>query len=134
MSVLTSAQLELPNEILDPWLGKVKFGSTIATLSASEPMKFGKGQYMSFTIGEAEYVGEGTNKGPSNIVPTVKKTAPFKFQKTVRWTDEVKYADEDEQLGRSSRSSCRFSRLSRAHWISVCTTASTPPAALRSQR
>ncbi|MGX9669930.1 hypothetical protein [Mycobacterium sp. HM-7] len=98
MSVLTTSQLELPNEILDPWLGKVKFGSTIATLSASEPMKFGKGQFMSFTIGEAEYVGEGTNKGPSTITPTVKKTAPFKFHKTVRWTEEVKYADEDEQL------------------------------------
>ncbi len=98
MAPLNSSQLSLPNEILDPWLGKVKFGSSIATLSASEPMKFGTGQYMTFDIGEAEYVGEGANKGPSTIVPTVKTTKPFKFHKTVRWTDEVKFADEDGQL------------------------------------
>lgn len=98
MAVLTSSQLSLPNEILDPWLGKVKFGSSIATLSASEPMKFGTGQFMTFDIGEAEYVGEGANKGPSTITPTVKTTKPFKFHKTVRWTEEVKWADEDHQL------------------------------------
>lgn len=98
MSVLTSSQLNLPDEKLDPWLGKVKFGSSIATLSASEPMKFGTGEFMTFDIGEAEYVGEGTNKGPSTITPTTKKTKPFKFHKTVRWTEEVKWANEDHQL------------------------------------
>lgn len=98
MAVLNSSQLSLPNEIIDPWLGKVRFGSSIATLSASEPMKFGTGQYMTFDIGEAEYVGEGANKGASTIVPTVKTTKPFKFHKTVRWTEEVKWADEDHQL------------------------------------
>ncbi|WP_078313644.1 major capsid protein [Mycobacteroides chelonae] len=98
MTVLTSSALELPDEILDPWLGKVKYGSTIATLSGAEPMKFGTGSYMSFDIGEAEYVGEGTAHGPSTITPTRKKTKPYKFHKTVRWTEEVKYADEDQQL------------------------------------
>ncbi|MCC9182573.1 phage major capsid family protein [Mycolicibacterium mageritense] len=98
MAVLTSGQLNLPDEKLDPWLGKVKFGSSIATLSASEPMKFGTGEYMTFDIGEAEYVGEGANKGPSTITPTVKNTKPFKFHKTVRWTEEVKWASEDHQL------------------------------------
>lgn len=98
MAVFNSSQLELPDEILDPWLGKVKFGSSIATLSASEPMKFGTGSYMTFDIGEAEYVGEGTAKGPSTITPTRKKTKPYKFHKTVRWTEEVKWADEDHQL------------------------------------
>lgn len=98
MVALNSSQLEVPNEILDPWLGKVKFGSSIATLSASVPMKFGTGQYMTFDIGEAEYVGEGANKGASTITPTVKKTKPFKFHKTVRMDEEVKWADEDHQL------------------------------------
>lgn len=98
MAVLTSSQLNLPDEKLDPWLGKVKFGSSIATLSAAEPMKFGTGEFMTFDIGEAEYVGEGANKGPSTITPTTKKTKPFKFHKTVRWTSEVKWADEDHQL------------------------------------
>lgn len=98
MGVLNSSQLNLPNEILDPWLGKVKYGSSIATLSGAEPMKFGTGQSMTFEIGEAEYVGEGANKGSSDITPTVKTTKPFKFHKTVRWTEEVKWADEDHQL------------------------------------
>ncbi|QFG10027.1 major capsid protein [Mycobacterium phage IdentityCrisis] len=98
MAVLTSSQLNLPDEILDPWLGKVKYGSSIATLSNSEPMKFGTGSYMTFDIGEAEYVGEGTAKGPSTITQTRKKTKPYKFHKTVRWTEEVKWADEDHQL------------------------------------
>lgn len=98
MAALTTAALSLPNEILDPWLGKVQGGSTIAALSNSIPMKFGNGTSMTFDIGEAEYVGEGANKGASTITPTTVTTAPFKFHKTVRWTEEVKWADEDEKV------------------------------------
>lgn len=98
-NILKTSDLDLPDEILDPWLGKVQGGSTIATLSGAIPMKFGKGQAMVFDIGEAEYVGEGQNKGGSTITKTVQNTDPFKFQKTVRWTEEVKYADDDTQLG-----------------------------------
>jgi hypothetical protein len=99
MSVLDSGDLVIPEQILTPWLGKIQSGSTIAALSAAEPMLFGTGSSMTFDIGEAEYVGEGSNKGPSTITPAVKTVAPFKFHKTVRWTDEVVYADEDHQLG-----------------------------------
>ena len=99
MAVFSTSNLNLPNQILDPWLGKVKYGSAVATLSGSEPMKFGIGQFMTFDIGEAEYVGEGANKGPTTITPTVKTVKPFKFHKTVRWTEEVKWANEDAQLG-----------------------------------
>ena len=98
MPTFTTAGLSLPNQIIDPWLGKVIYGSTVATLSGATPMKFGTGQMMTFTIGEAEYVGEGANKGPTTIVPTTKTVVPFKFHKTVRWTEEVKWADEDYQL------------------------------------
>lgn len=99
MTALTTGDLEIPDQIFDPWLGKVRGGSTIAVLSNSIPMRFGSGHSMTFDIGEAEYVGEGANKGPSTIVPTVKTVNPFKFHKTVRWTDEVMWADEDHQLG-----------------------------------
>ena len=99
MAVLTTGDLNLPDEKLDPWLGKVKYGSTVAALSDSIPMKFGTGQSMTFDIGEAEYVGEGSNKGQSSFTPTTVTTKPFKFHKTVRWTDEVMWADEDHQLG-----------------------------------
>lgn len=98
-NALTTAALQLPPQILDPWLAKVIYGSTVATLSGATPMKFGPGQTMTFAIGEAEYVGEGADKGPSTITPTVKTVKPFKFHKTVRWTEEVKWADEDTQLG-----------------------------------
>ena len=98
MAALTTGSLILQDEILDPWLGKVKGGSVVAALSNSIPMKFGTGHSMTFDIGEAEYVGEGANKGASTITPTTVTTAPFKFHKTVRWTDEVMYADEDQQL------------------------------------
>lgn len=97
MATLTTGDLDLPDAILDPWLGRVQYGSAVAALSNSIPMKFGKGHSMTFDIGEAEYVGEGGNKGGSTIVPTTVSTSPFKFHKTVRWTNEVMFADEDEQ-------------------------------------
>jgi HK97 family phage major capsid protein len=99
VTLLTTGELDVPTQILDPWLGKVRGGSSIAALSGAEPMKFGPGQTMTFDIGEAEYVGEGANKGPSDIEPTTKTVKPYKFHKTVRWTDEVLWADEDHQLG-----------------------------------
>ncbi len=98
MAAMDTGDLEIPDQILDPWLGKVQGGSTVATLSGSIPMKFGQGHTMTFDIGEAEYVGEGANKGPSTVVPTVRTVKPFKFHKTVRMTEEVKWADEDHQL------------------------------------
>jgi hypothetical protein len=99
MAVLDTGDLTIPTQILDPWLGKVANGSTVATLSQSIPMKFGAGTSMTFDIGEAEYVGEGANKGASTVTPTTKTVAPFKFHKTIRMTEEVLWADEDYQLG-----------------------------------
>lgn len=99
MAVLDTGDLTIPTQILDPWLGKIQSGSTVAALSGAIPMKFGAGTSMTFDIGEAEYVGEGANKGPSTIVPTTKTVTPFKFHKTVRWTEEVMWADEDYQMG-----------------------------------
>ena len=98
MATLQTSSLNLPDEIIDPWLGKVQYGSVVAALSASTPMKFGQGHYMTFDIGEAEYVAEGANKGGSTITPTTVTTKPFKFHKTVRWTEEVKWADEDDKV------------------------------------
>lgn len=99
MAVLETGDLNIPDQILDPWLGKVKYGSSVAALSNAIPMKFGAGQSMTFDIGEAELVEEGANKGPSTITPTTKTVQPHKFHKTVRWTEEVMWADEDHQLG-----------------------------------
>ena len=99
MATLTTGSLTIPKQILDPWIGKIKGGSTVAVLSGAIPMKFGPGESMTFDIGEAEFVGEGANKGGSTVTPTIKTVKPFKFHKTVRWTDEVMHADDDHQLG-----------------------------------
>jgi hypothetical protein len=99
MAIMDTGDITIPTQIFDPWLGKVQNGSTIAQLSNSIPMKFGPGQTMTFDIGEAEYVAEGANKGASTVTPTTKTVTPYKFHKTVRWTEEVQWADEDYQLG-----------------------------------
>jgi hypothetical protein len=99
MASLTSGALNLPNQIIDPWLGKVQGGSVVAALSGAIPMKFGVGSTMTFDIGEAEYVGEGAQKGASTVVPATQTVAPFKFHKTIRMNEEVKWADEDTQAG-----------------------------------
>lgn len=99
MAVLQTSTLQLPNHILDPFAKKIQFGSVIAQLTPAEPQKFGTGQAMTFDIGEAEYVGEGANKGPSTVAAPVKTVKPYKFHKTLRYTEEVLWADEDYQLG-----------------------------------
>lgn len=76
MAVLTTGELNLPDSKLDPWLGKVKYGSTVATLSGSIPMKFGTGASLTFDIGEAEYVGEGASKGASVTEEPTQREAP----------------------------------------------------------
>ena len=99
MAVLTTGDLTIPTQILDPWIKNVSAGSVISTLSPNIPMKFGKGEAMVFDTDEAEYVGEGANKGDSEYTSIIQTVDPFKFHKTVRWTEEVMWADEDHQLG-----------------------------------
>lgn len=98
MATLTSGFVEIPTQKIDPWLGKIKSGSVVAALSPSTPQKFGAGKAMTFNIGEAEYVGEGGNKGPSTVTKGSQTVDPFKFHKTLRFNEEVLWADEDHQL------------------------------------
>lgn len=97
-TTVDTTMVEIPDQILDPFLKKIKYGSAIAQLSTPEPMKFGKGVFTAFDTDEAEFVGEGQNKGPSDVATSSKTILPFKFQKTVRFTNEVEWADEDHQL------------------------------------
>jgi hypothetical protein len=99
MAFMDTGDLTIPDQVLTPWLGKIQYGSVVATLSDQTPMRFGQGSTMTFDIGEAEYVAEGANKGASTVTPTTKTVKPFKFHKTLRWTEEVMWADEDAQLG-----------------------------------
>jgi hypothetical protein len=98
MATFATGSLTIPKQKLDPWLGKIRNGSAVAALSDSIPMTYGDGETWTFTIGEAEYVGEGAQKGASTITPTTKTVKPFKFHKTLRFNEEVLWADEDRQL------------------------------------
>lgn len=98
MAVLQTGSLTIPKQKLDPWMGKIKNGSVVATLSTPIPMTYGEGESWTYDIGEAEYVPEGGNKGASTVVPTSKSMKPFKFHKTLRFSEEVLWADEDRQL------------------------------------
>ena len=99
MAAITTEDFNVPTQILDPWLKNVSEGSVVSQLSNSIPMKFGAGESFTFDIGEAEYVGQGAEKGPSTLTQSVQSVEPFKFHKTVRWNEEVLWADEDHQLG-----------------------------------
>ena len=99
MATLDTGDLTIPKQQLDAWLGKIQYGSTVATLSAQTPMSFGAGEGFTYDIGEAEHVAEGANKAGSTVTVTPFTVGPQKFQKTIRMTEEVLWADEDRQLG-----------------------------------
>ena len=99
MAILTTGELTVPEQIFDPWVKNVQEGSVIAALSPQKPMKFGKGEAFIFDTDEAEYVGEGAQKGGSEVTSSTQSYEPYKFHKTVRFTEEVLWADEDHQLG-----------------------------------
>ena len=98
MVSLATGSLTIPKQKIDPWLGKILNGSCVATLSGQTPMTFGEGQSWTFDIGEAEYVAEGGNKGASTVTPTSTTVKPFKFHKTLRFNEEVLWAEEDRQI------------------------------------
>jgi hypothetical protein len=98
MTSLATSSLSIPKQKIAPWLGKIQNGSCVATLSAQTPMTFGEGEAWTFDIGEAEYVAEGGDKGASTVTPTSKTIKPFKFHKTLRFNEEVLWADEDRRL------------------------------------
>ncbi len=99
MATLATSSLTIPTQLIDPFLGQIQYGSAVAALSGQTPMKFGAGSTMTFNIGEAEYVGEGAAKGASTVTPTTKTVSPKKFHKTLRFNEEVLWADEDHQMG-----------------------------------
>lgn len=97
MAVLATGDLELTDNIMNPWLGKIAAKSTLAVLSPQEAQKFGVGKAMIFDSGEAELVSEGGQKSSNEVTKTTQTVEPHKFQKTVRLNEEVQWADEDGQ-------------------------------------
>lgn len=98
MAALLTSAFEIPKQILDPWVGKIQGGSTVAQLSPSIPMVYGPGEWTAWESGEAEYVGEGAQKSSNDLTKKTGKITHHKFQKTVRFSDEVTWADEAHRL------------------------------------
>lgn len=89
--------LELPAQRMEAWAGEISNGSTVSTLSGQVPMVFGPGEAFVFDSGEAEYVGESAQKSSNDVTPAKQTVEPHKFQKTIRMSQEVQWADEDGQ-------------------------------------
>lgn len=94
-----TSKVTLPKSVVTTLINKVKDTSTIAALSPSTPQKFADTTYLVFNpTAEAEVVAEGGKKSGSGIslTPIVAKRA--KVVTTTRVSDELKWADEDNQL------------------------------------
>lgn len=94
-----TSKVVLPRSVVTTLLNKVRDTSTIAALSPSEPQKFDDKTYLIFNpTAEAEVVAEGAKKAAYDIstTPIVAKRA--KVVTTTRVSDELRWADEDNQL------------------------------------
>lgn len=100
MAILATSGLVLPKNIAAGMFAKAQTGSAIAALSGAEPQQFGEVTHMTLTgRPRAELVGEGAVKGDTNATFGTKVATPHKFQVTMRFNEEVQWADEDYQLG-----------------------------------
>lgn len=90
----------LPREIADGLVKNTQNLSTIAGLSAREPMRFGKSDVIVFNdLPRAEFVEEGADKASTKGGFSSVTVQPHKAQVTMRFNQEVMWADEDYQLG-----------------------------------
>ena len=100
MAVLGTSNITLPTNIANGLFSKATTGSAIAVLSQQEPQSFGSITYPTLTgRPRAEYVGEGADKASTNATFGTKVVTPHKVQVTMRFNEEVLWADEDYQLG-----------------------------------
>jgi hypothetical protein len=100
MATLASSAFSLPNHLASGIWDGVRTTATIPILSGESPQLFGTTQYMKFTAKpKAEFVAEGAAKGQSQPAVTTVNAVPRKAQVTVRYNEEVQWADDDYQLG-----------------------------------
>lgn len=98
-SVLTKGSL-FPPELTNKMFNKVKGKSTLAALSASEPIPFNGKTEFTFTLdNEVDIVAENGKKtnGGATVEPVT--VIPVKFEYGTRVSDEFMNASEEIQLG-----------------------------------
>lgn len=90
----------MPREIADEMVKKTLSTSTIAKLSAQEPMRFGKTDIITFNdLPRAQFVEENGDKESTSGSFGSVTAAPHKAQVTMRFSQEVQWADDEHQLG-----------------------------------
>lgn len=90
----------LPRNIAAGLVKDAVSGSTVAALSGREPMRFGNTDIITFNDQpKAEFVGEGADKGSTTGSFGFVTATPKKAQVTMRFNQEVQWADQDYQLG-----------------------------------
>lgn len=96
----TDAKVLMPRSIADGMVKDTKTGSTVAALSNREPQRFGETDIITFNdFPRAEFVEEGADKSSSKHGFDSVTVTPKKAQVTMRFNQEVQWADEDHQLG-----------------------------------
>lgn len=106
----------MPREIASGMITKAQSTSTVAQLSGSEPQRFGEVDYIIFDdFPRAEFVEEGGEKSSTKGGFRSVTAKPRKAQVTMRFNEEVQWADEDAQLQVISQLGAKGSEaLSRA--------------------
>ena len=90
----------MPTQIADGIVDQVQSGSAIGVLSQQKAMRFGETSIVTFeNRPRAEFVDEGAQKSSTSGSFGVVKTVPHKTQVTMRFDQEVQWADADYQLG-----------------------------------
>lgn len=98
-NMLKTTDIILPDELADDIFIKPEKGSILGTLSGAKAQKFGESTIMTLeSRPRAELVGEGEKKSPTGAKFGKRKVLPRKLQVTMRFSDEVMWADEDHQL------------------------------------
>lgn len=101
MAVFATGGIQnLPRNIADGIVAKTRADSVVASLSGQTPQRFGNTDIITFNnIPKAEFVGEGAQKSSTTGDFGFVTAKPKKAQVTMRFNQEVKWADEDYQLG-----------------------------------
>lgn len=97
---LLTSSLDLAAHTADGiWKKNIK-GGIIGQLTPDDPqIMVGSTDFFTFTgTPKAELVGEGGNKSSMDGTPAKKTSKTYKVQLTYRFSDEVRYADEDYRL------------------------------------
>lgn len=95
----TEAKVLMPRTIADGMVKASRTTSVVAKLSNREPMRFGEVDIITFNdFPKAEFVEEGANKASTTGGFNFVTAKPHKAQVTMRFNEEVQWADEDYQL------------------------------------